>query len=169
MMGNWKGRGNQYIQLVKVLYCKLPINGKQLPAFPLEVGPGIELRSQRLKARVLPLCHHGSRYNQTLLQGNQQDCFLQGNQRDWDQHLQQLTGAIRSTVNRQTGFTPNLMNLGREVMLPVHLLMDEFETQKFTPTEYVKRLRSVLQNVHTLARNKLESSQCRQKRDYDFA
>ena len=37
-MGSWKGRGNQYIQLVKVLYCKLLTNGKQLPAFPLEVG-----------------------------------------------------------------------------------------------------------------------------------
>ena len=33
-MGSWKGRGNQYIQLVKVLYCKLSTNGKQLPAFP---------------------------------------------------------------------------------------------------------------------------------------
>ena len=31
--GSWKGRGNQYIQLVKVLYRKLPTNGKQLPAF----------------------------------------------------------------------------------------------------------------------------------------
>ena len=31
MMGSWKGRGNQYIQLVKVLYCKLPTNGNQLP------------------------------------------------------------------------------------------------------------------------------------------
>ena len=37
--GSWKGIGNQYIQLVKVLYCKLPTNGKQLPAFPLEVEP----------------------------------------------------------------------------------------------------------------------------------
>ena len=34
--GSWKGRGNQYIQFVRVLYCKLPTNGKQLPAFPLE-------------------------------------------------------------------------------------------------------------------------------------
>ena len=33
--GNWKGRGNQYIQFVRVLYCKLPTKGKQLPAFPL--------------------------------------------------------------------------------------------------------------------------------------
>ena len=32
-------RGNQYIQFVKVLYCKFPTNGKQLPAFPLEVRP----------------------------------------------------------------------------------------------------------------------------------
>ena len=42
-MGSFMGRGNQYIQLVKVLYCKLLTNGKQLPTFPLEVGPGFEL------------------------------------------------------------------------------------------------------------------------------
>ena len=59
MMGSWKGRGNQYIQLVKVVYCKLPTNSKQLPAFPLEVGLGTELRSQRWEARELPLCHRG--------------------------------------------------------------------------------------------------------------
>ena len=49
------GIGNQYIQLVKVLYCKLPTNGKQLPAFPLKVRPGSEPRSQRWEARVLQL------------------------------------------------------------------------------------------------------------------
>ena len=54
--GSWKDRGNQYIQLVKVLYCKLPTNGKQLPAFPLKAVPGIEPRPQRWEARVLPLC-----------------------------------------------------------------------------------------------------------------
>ena len=27
MTGSWKGRGNQYIQFVKVLYCKLLTNG----------------------------------------------------------------------------------------------------------------------------------------------
>ena len=41
-MGSWKGRGNQYIQFVRVLYRKLPTNGKQLPAFPLEAVPGTE-------------------------------------------------------------------------------------------------------------------------------
>ena len=58
-MGSWESRGNQYTQLVKVLYCKLLTNGKQLPASPLEVGPGSKPRSQRWKATVLPLCHRG--------------------------------------------------------------------------------------------------------------
>ena len=34
--GSWKGRGNQYIEFARVVYSKLPTNGKQLPAFPLE-------------------------------------------------------------------------------------------------------------------------------------
>ena len=55
-MGSWEGRGNQYIQLVKVLYCKLPTNGKQIPAFPLEARPGTEPQSQRWEVRVLPDC-----------------------------------------------------------------------------------------------------------------
>ena len=57
--GSWKGRGNQYFQFVRVLYCKLPTNGKQLPAFPLEALTGIEPWHQRWEARVLPLCHRG--------------------------------------------------------------------------------------------------------------
>ena len=54
--GSWKGRGNQYIQLVKVLYCKLPTNGKQLQAFPLEARPGTRLD---LRGGRLPVCHCG--------------------------------------------------------------------------------------------------------------
>ena len=50
MTGSWKGRGNQYIQLVRVLYCKLLTNGKQLPAFPLQAVTGIEPRPQRWEA-----------------------------------------------------------------------------------------------------------------------
>ena len=53
------GRGNQYIQFIKVLYCKLPTNDKQLPAFPLKAVPGTEPQPQRWEARVLALCHRG--------------------------------------------------------------------------------------------------------------
>ena len=48
-MDSFVGRGNQYIQLVKVLYCKLPTNGKQIPAFHLRSGqePNSDLRGGR--------------------------------------------------------------------------------------------------------------------------
>ena len=54
--GSWKGRGNQYIQFVGVLYCKLPTNGKQLPAFPLETVRGSDpgLRGGRRE------CYHSA-------------------------------------------------------------------------------------------------------------
>ena len=39
-MGSWKGRGNQYLQFVRVMYCNLLTNGKQVPAFPLEAVCG---------------------------------------------------------------------------------------------------------------------------------
>ena len=57
--GSWKSRGNQYIEFARVLYCKVPTNGKQLPAFPHKALTGIEPRPQRWEARVLPLCHRG--------------------------------------------------------------------------------------------------------------
>ena len=66
--GTWKGRGNQYIQLVKDLYCKLPTNGKQLPAFPLEVGlgtePNLDLRGGRWE------CYHSATMEWLVKQPN---------------------------------------------------------------------------------------------------
>ena len=107
------------------------------------------------------------RYNRTLLQLIR--CFLQGNQQCWDEHLQQLAGAIRSTVNRNTGFTPNLMMLGREVILPVNLMIGIVnENSDQNPAEYVTRLRSILSKVHTMARENLVSAQVRQKKHYDL-
>ena len=47
MTDSFIGSEKQYIQLAKVLFCKLPANGKQLPAFSLEVRPGFKLQSQQ--------------------------------------------------------------------------------------------------------------------------
>ena len=55
MTGSWKGRGKQYIQFVRVLYCKLPTNCKQLPAFTLEAMPRIEPQPQRWEESVTTL------------------------------------------------------------------------------------------------------------------
>ena len=54
--GSFIGRGNQYVQLVKVLYCKRPIISKILLSFPHGVG-GFNCRPQRWEVSMLPLCH----------------------------------------------------------------------------------------------------------------
>ena len=64
--GSWKGRGNQYIEFARVVYCKLPTNGKQLPAFPLEPvrgsnpGLGGGRRECYHSATVAPVCGIGA-------------------------------------------------------------------------------------------------------------
>ena len=57
MTGSFVGRGNQYIQLAKVLYCKLPTIGKQLPVFSCKVK-GLNSRSRGWEVSVLLLHHH---------------------------------------------------------------------------------------------------------------
>ena len=125
---------------------------------------------QITKTRTTPYrpCSNGQveRYNRTLLQIIR--CFLSGNQQTWDKYLQQLAGAIRSTVNRSTGFTPNMMMLGREVFLPDSLQFGLEVPVAGSKSEYVAKLRSILTKVHNLARESLATAQMHQKRDYDL-
>ena len=44
------------IQLIKVLYCKLPTNGKQQPAFPLEHRPGTSVECVTTLPPLPPPC-----------------------------------------------------------------------------------------------------------------
>lgn len=107
------------------------------------------------------------RYNAVIIQMIR--CFLKGNQEDWDKNLQQLVGAIRSTENRNTGYTPNMLMLGREIQLPVDVMtcVSIFNKQLKEPSEYVENLKNTLQDVHQIVRENIQSAQFRQKRDYD--
>ena len=60
------------------------------------------------------------------------------------------------------------MMLGREVMLPIDLMIGDLEQKYDSAAEYIVKLKTILKQVHTLARDTLESSQMRQKRDYDL-
>ena len=50
-------------------------------------------------------------------------CCIGDRQEKWDDFVGIAVGAIRATVNRSTGFTPNRMMLGREVMMPLDLML----------------------------------------------
>ena len=108
------------------------------------------------------------RYNTVVL--NFLRCYLAGHQKKWDQYLPVLGLAIRSTVNRSTGFTANMLMLGREVNMPVDITFGNLteRTRYDTASKYLKFLLEALGDVHSEARKKIKLAQRRQKRHYDI-
>ncbi len=90
-------------------------------------------------------------------------------QRDWDLDLPIIGMSIRAAENRSTGFTPNMMMLGREVMLPSEVVtgVGMVNLEEKEPAEHVKELRDRLHRVHSLARKNLGLSLEYQKRKHD--
>ena len=108
------------------------------------------------------------RYNRTILQMVR--CFLEGKARQWDRHLPVLAGALRTVPHKQTGYSPNMMMLGREVSQPedvVFGLPAVNNAMAESTSEYVQSLRRTLEGVHNLARERLRAKQELQKRTYD--
>ena len=96
--------------------------------------------------------------------------YLDNKQRDWDRYLPFIGMALRSCVNESTGYSPNMMMLGREVDIPLDLLAGpapaNCEVQK-SDSEYVHQLQTDLHEIHALARDQLQKSLQQRKQLYD--
>lgn len=96
-------------------------------------------------------------------------CFVDQSQTDWDKYMPQLASAIRSSVNRMTGMTPNQMMLGRDICLPTDLV---FRPPKEDKTEdehvFVTELKETIRKTHEFARKKLQTNQENMKKYYDL-
>ena len=49
--------------------------------------------------------------------------YLRGQQHNWDQHLCCLAAAYHATPHESTGMTPNLLMFGREVRMPIEIML----------------------------------------------
>ena len=85
-------------------------------------------------------------------------CFPGKAQNKWDQHVQQIAGAIRSSVNRRTGFTPNMLMLGRKVNIPAQLMFPCVKEKHEDYGEYVSGLMETMKSAQDCARNTLKTS-----------
>ena len=88
-------------------------------------------------------------------------------QSNWDKNLQLIAGAIRCTVNRNTGYSPNKVMLGREVTQPLELMCG-IQTEPQAVSDFVKQLESELREIHHETRQALKMAQRRQKNEYDL-
>ena len=104
------------------------------------------------------------RLNRTLLQMIR--CYVSQSQDDWDIYLPLVAAAYRRTPHSSTGFSPNMMMLGREVYMPEDLAAAgrAWCAESEAPETYVEKL----QLTHDLAREHLKEAQERQKRDHDL-
>ena len=106
------------------------------------------------------------RMNRTILAAIRS--FISKQQNDWDEFLPQIAAALRSSVNRSTGYTPNKLMLGREINTPVELMIPGANHQPKHTSEYVNNLEKQMLHAHETARATLKVTQERSKRDYDL-
>ena len=96
-------------------------------------------------------------------------CYLADKISRWDEHLATLGMSLRTMVNRSTGFTPNMLMLGREVCMPEEILfgLHDVNSMRQLPANYLKGLIDQINTASIAARNNLLMAQNRQKKDYD--
>ena len=92
-------------------------------------------------------------------------------QRDWDDCLPFAMTAYRSTVHSSTNFTPSLLFLGREVRMPIDLVMglppdDEFEAVDYD--EFVVEMRRRADFSYAKAREILGNAASQRRQRYDI-
>ena len=113
-------------------------------------------------------CSNGlvERYNRTL---NEMLCTTtRESPLTWDKRIHLLTMAYRGTPHESTGFSPNFMVYGKELFMPVDVMMGHPESGSGKDElEYVQGLRDRLEDAYDVAREHLQSSAIRQKRYYD--
>ena len=106
-------------------------------------------------------------YNRVLM--NSVRCFVSKSPTQWDEYLPQLAGALRSAVNRNTGFTANMLMLGREVNKPIDLVFPiPGDQSDESLDDFVAKLVANIQLAHETARETLKTTQAVMKKDYDI-
>ena len=123
------------------------------------------------KTRTTPYhpCSDGmvERYNRTIVDAVSLMIQPHERQRDWDEYLPYVGLAYRASEQATTGETPNMMMLGREVRLPVDLVVGGVPDEKECDTFYAEELRERIRVSHERARHALGMNMRRQKRNYD--
>ena len=88
-------------------------------------------------------------------------------QDNWDEYLPFLAMAYRGTPHETSGFSPNFMMFGREVSVPVDVMLPPCTDDEVNPDDYVTKLKSKLMYAYTLARKNLKKGAERQMNLYN--
>ena len=104
-------------------------------------------------------------------------CFVSKTPTNWDECLPRIVGALRSAVNRSTGYTANMLMLGREMNQPVDLVFphpsfsDQIDCDQYVAelSENIKLKNSVTGGTYCVCRGPDTGSfmiQCNECREW---
>ena len=122
------------------------------------------------KTRTTPLHPQSDgmveRFNRTI--EDQLSKFVDSNQRDWDTHIPLLLMAYRTAVHETTGCTPAQLMMGRDLRLPIDLLIGRPEEEvSQVHSTYAEDLQARLERVHSFARTHMQLRSDSMKERYD--
>ncbi|XP_037560798.1 uncharacterized protein LOC119439896 [Dermacentor silvarum] len=91
---------------------------------------------------------------------------------DWDEHLDAISFAPRTSENRSTGFTPTFLMFGRDLQTPTDTILSKWTDSAGARTpiaDYARRLRNRLANAMIEANRNRAGARASQKASYDRA
>ncbi|KAG9282328.1 hypothetical protein AMEX_G970, partial [Astyanax mexicanus] len=95
--------------------------------------------------------------------------FVEANQNSWDTLLPFVMMAYRSSSQASTKFSPYEVLLGREIRLPIDVVLGLEPEKGFSSvSEYVQSLGVTLNSVHTAVQKHLGTASGKQKEYYDL-
>lgn len=93
--------------------------------------------------------------------------FVNTQQKDWDQYLTILTMAYNTAKQESTGYPPCVLMFGRDLTMPIDLMMGSPETDDVCVTDYGYDLKQKLLTIYDLARQHMTKASDIQKKQYD--
>ena len=86
---------------------------------------------------------------------------------DWDKFLPQVVGAYNGTRRATMGVSPYMLLTGHERSIPLVYFYPQFECEKLSPFQYVKRTIERQPELNELVRANTQQAQLRQKSNFD--
>ena len=97
--------------------------------------------------------------------------YLRGQQHNWDQHLGYLVATYCATLHESTVMTPNLLMFGREVRMPIEIMLGSSRVPAGEEVTsyggYVEALREQMQRAHDVTQKNLGKNTICIKEHYD--
>ena len=90
--------------------------------------------------------------------------------RDWDAYIPEIGFALRTTLNRSTGFTPAFLTFGRELPNPMDRVLGAsagVDNAQPTQTDHARQLQTRMTEAFSEARRNLGVARAKQKAQYD--